>query len=212
MLYTPTYFAEKNEQKIRSLIEQNPFATVIAPQDDGKTPLLSHLPLIFSKTQGDENVLIGHMARGNPLWRQFQKRGNCMLVFHGPHTYISSRWYEENDVPTWNYAAVHLHGKIELIEDYQGQIDILKQMRDLFEGTDADAWQFVLPQDLSSERAVTKAIISFRFYTEKTEAKFKMSQNRNLKDRTNVMEGLAKRCDEQSQRVRELMLENEKSR
>jgi transcriptional regulator len=206
-MYTPKHFSKDSKSEVRDVIAQNSFATVLSYPKD-QTVLISHLPIIFSANPAEENILIGHMARQNPQWKHFRDNPNATMIFHGPHTYISPLWYRSGrDVPTWNYAVVHLHGKIELVEKFDEQVEILKQLTAVFEGP--TGWDFELPDDLLDESALTSAIISFKFHIEKTEAKFKLSQNRSKDDREGIIEGLKTRTDEQSKLVREMMLKNE---
>lgn len=105
----------------------------------------------------------------------------------------------------------HLNGKMELIESYSEQMEILKQLAHFFESPSPTPWEFELPEDLMSESALTSAIISFRFQIEKVETKFKLSQNRVPQDRQGVIEGLLERSDDMSKLVRAMMIENEKA-
>ena len=208
-MYLPKYFAQKDSAKVRKLIEQNSFATVLSfPQTE--PVYVNHLPIIFSSCAGEEEILIGHMAKQNPQWRHFQENPKSTLIFHGAHTYITPTWYTSgNDVPTWNYAVAHLHGKMELIEPYEQQIAILKQLAYVFEKSNPNPWTFELPPDLADENVLVSSIVSFKFYMEKIDTKFKLSQNRSAEDRQAVIAGLLERKDEMSHLVRELMLEEE---
>lgn len=209
-MYLPKHFSQNDEAKLRNLITQNAFATVLSfPTNE--TPFINHLPVIFSNQPGEGNVLIGHMAKRNPQWTHFRTNPNCTVIINGPHTYITPTWYKSGrDVPTWNYAVAHLHGKIELVEKFEDQIDILKQLSAFFEQPSPAPWEFELPDDLMDADSLTSAIISFKFHIEKVDAKFKLSQNRPKEDRLGVIDGLSQRTDEMSQLVREMMLENEK--
>jgi len=204
-MYLPKHFETNDHLKIRKLIEQNSFATILSFPEE-TAPFINHLPLIFSANKNEEQVLIGHMAKKNPQWTHFKKNPSSIVIINGPHTYITPRWYKSGkDVPTWNYAVAHLHGKVQLIEDYSGQIEILKQLTSFFEKPNKKPWEFELPDDLLQESELTSAIISFKFYIEKIESKFKLSQNRSKEDQKGVIEGLSKRDDNMSKLVREMM-------
>jgi transcriptional regulator len=207
-MYLPKYFAPKNQQKIRELISRNSFAVLISfPKES--TPLISHLPVIFSSKPGEENILIGHMAKANFHWKYFKKNPDGMIIINGEHTYITPRWYSSPSVPTWNYAVAHLYGKIELIEGFAKQVQILKELASFFEKSSPSPWKFNLPEGLDKENVLTASIISFKFHIEKIDAKFKLSQNRDKTDRAGVLDGLQKeRADDMSAAVRKLMLEN----
>jgi len=195
-MYLPDHFNIQDKDKINALIKQNPFATVISQVNDSQ-PFISHLPLIL-----DGDNLIGHMSRKNLHWQLFQKTPDCTVIFNGPHTYITPTWYKSGrDVPTWNYAVVHLHGTLELVEPFKEQLDILKKFSKVFD----PQWPFHLPNDLRGENELTAAIVSFRFHIKKIEAKFKLSQNRPMEDFNGIMNGLAQRSDENSAGVLKLM-------
>lgn len=210
MTYIPKHFSQGDEIKIRKLVEQNSFATILSFPENER-PFVNHLPIIFSSSSGEEEVIIGHMATRNPQWAHFKKNPDCTIIINGCHTYITPKWYKSGrDVPTWNYAIAHLHGKIELIESFNEQIEILKELSLFFEKPSIAPWEFDLPDDLLDESALTNAIISFKFHIEKIDAKFKLSQNRPIEDRLGIIDGLQERTDEMSKLVRDLMIENEK--
>lgn len=208
-MYLPKHFSQAEEVRVRTLIQQNGFATILSfPKNE--RPFINHLPIIFSSTDGEEKILIGHIAKRNPQWTHFQENSDCTMIISGGHTYITPRWYKSGrDVPTWNYAVAHLHGKIELVEAFDEQVEILKQLTTHFEKQSSIPWEFELPDDLQDETSLTSSIISFRFHIEKIDAKFKLSQNRSKEDRDGVIEGLSERSDDMSKSVREMMLENE---
>lgn len=207
-MYLAPHFRDSDEAKLRELILRNSFATVIS-YPTGAKPLINHFPIMPDAGR----VLIGHMARRNPQWRHFQENPECTMIIHGPHAYISPRWYKSGrDVPTWNYAVAHLHGKIELVQDFEEQTKILHKLSDHFEKDHPVPWKFELPEDLKEPAALTSAIISFRFRIEKAEVKFKFSQNRGEADRLGVIDGLSSRTDDLSRGVREIMLDFEKSK
>lgn len=208
-MYLPNHYSTNDIEKVKKLIERNSLATVLSfPQND--RPFINHLPIIFNSKIGEQEILIGHMAKANPQWKHFKQNPDCTLIINGEHTYISPRWYRSGrDVPTWNYAVAHLHGKIELVEDFDAQVDILKQLSTYFEKQSQTPWVFELPSDLLNENALTNAIISFKFHPEKIEAKFKLSQNRSLEDRQGVIDGLKlERQDDMSRVIRQLLIES----
>ncbi|MBY0386040.1 FMN-binding negative transcriptional regulator, partial [bacterium] len=143
--------------------------------------------------------LIGHLAKANPHWRSFSQ-SQATVVFHGPHTYITPKWYIENDVPTWNYSVVHITGSIELIENYDGIVECLKELTSHTERHWPSGWDFFIPEDLNGEN-LTKNIVGFRIKIEHIDFKKKLSQNRSAVDRAGILKGLETRTDENSRRV-----------
>ena len=114
-VYLPSCVRDTRPQAIAQLIRDYPFATLSPPTD--AEPQISHLPLLLTPT-APHGALIGHVARANPHWQRWL-RSPSIAIFHGPHAYVSPSWYTEPAamVPTWNYAVVHVHGTVELIDD-----------------------------------------------------------------------------------------------
>ena len=112
-MYIPKHFKKKDPEVAYELIRREPFATLLVQNQEGV--LGSHLPLLLDLA-GNEPKLVGHMSRSNPQWKLLEQGKEVLIVFHGPHAYISPKWYEENDVPTWNYAVVHVHGRVKAYE------------------------------------------------------------------------------------------------
>jgi transcriptional regulator len=175
-LYTPRNFLGRDEQAAK-LIEQHPFATLITTID-GAEPHITHLPMLHQ-----EGALAAHMARANPHWRAFAD-GRTVALFHGPHTYISPRWYVEPDknVPTWNYAVVHVHGRPEMLADTAVPEHIL-ELTALYE---QGAWA-PTPQKVA---ALAPGVVGFRMKAERIDVKVKMNQNRTAGDRAKVIDHL----------------------
>src|SRR3954454_11462855 len=106
-MYIPVAFDESDPVRPHAFIRRHSFAVLPSRHEGGL--VASHLPLLFDVEDGPKGRLLGHMARANPQWKQVV--GDVLVVFSGPHAYISPAWYEEEGtVPTWNYAAVHAYG------------------------------------------------------------------------------------------------------
>ncbi len=210
-MYLPKHFSSADGKQIRNLIQDNSFATILS-YPKNQPVFINHLPVIFSSLPGQDDILIGHMAKMNPQWNHFQENAQATIIINGAHAYITPTWYKSHDVPTWNYAVAHLHGKMELMSDFKDQISVLNQLVDFYERSHPQPWKFELPDDLKNEKSLMSAIISFKFHIEKIDAKFKMSQNRSPEDRQGVIDGLSARTDEMSSLVKAMMVENEKNR
>ncbi|NGY06651.1 FMN-binding negative transcriptional regulator [Solimonas terrae] len=190
-LYTPPSFAGGDRAAALRLIADRPFATLVTGVD-GEEPHITHLPLLH-----DGEQLSGHMARANPHWRCFE-RGQTVAIFHGPHAYVSPRWYETpaGHVPTWNYAVVHVAGRPVLLEaeDARRTIGELSARFD----PDFTAGARRLDQLLPS-------IVAFRMPIARLDAKFKMNQNRSSADRDGVIAALAASAVESDREVADWM-------
>jgi transcriptional regulator len=184
------------------LMDANPFATVISICNSMQ-PYISHLPLT-PRRNGDRIELIGHLARANPHSKVLGNQ-KVTAIFHGPHAYITPKWYAEDDVPTWNYAAVHALGPVKLIEDYEGILQCLQDLSAHAERHWTSGWKFFVPDDLK-EPVLTKSIVGFKIHVETIEHKNKMGQNRSKEDLGGVIRGLEKRDDDGSRGVRQELL------
>jgi transcriptional regulator len=106
-VYIPSSFNQADQATLHEFMRANSFATVVTTHDG--RPFASHLPLFLQGSAGTQGVLTGHMARANPQWQDMQTGADVLVMFHGPHAYVSPAWYEAESmvVPTWNYMAVH---------------------------------------------------------------------------------------------------------
>lgn len=195
-MYNPQKYKSSEIQEAFDLMDKNPFATILTVMNG--EPFVSHLPITPKKTE-DSIELIGHLARANPQWRFFAQ-STVTVIFQGPHTYITPKWYVENDVPTWNYSTVHVKGQVELIESYNGILDCLKDLTSHVERHWPSGWDFFVPDDLQGED-LTKHIVGFRVQVKDINFKKKLSQNRTPADRAGVLRGLETRADENSRLV-----------
>ncbi len=186
-LYTPAHFTTDDAAAIARLMLEHPFATLVTPATP--EPMISHLPLLLVADCQPHGTLVGHFARANPQW-QHAREVQSIAIFHGPHAYVSPSWYSEPErmVPTWNFASVHAHGELEIIDnaaDAQGIIDALVRR---FEATRASPWTF--EREERERDALMGAIVPFRMHVRRIDAKFKLSQNRSRDDRARVINAL----------------------
>lgn len=176
-LYTPPHFGNESRAEALALIRAWPFATLITTTAD--EPHISHLPLLLEGEQ-----LTGHMARANPHWQAFAS-GHTTAVFHGPHAYISPNWYVDpaREVPTWNYATVHVHGRPQLIDDAAAKLAVVDATTVAFEPP-AAPWRRQL--EGTRLQAMLGSIIAFHIPLTRLATKFKMNQNKTPADRALV--------------------------
>jgi transcriptional regulator len=186
MVYVPPDFNEDRAEVLDAFIAENAFATLFTSGPAG--PIASHVPLLH---EPERRVLIGHLARPNPQVEDLRAGATALAVFHGPHAYVSPRWYEVHPaVPTWNYAAVHATGPLRALEDPAALADIVRRLSAKFEAGAAAPWR---AEDLPEPyfRGMLKGIVGFELAIERLEGKFKLSQNRQPRDRVRVSEALA---------------------
>jgi transcriptional regulator len=199
-MYIPTYFKVTNVDEIWEFVQQNSFGTIVTTEQ-GK-PIATHLPLGLHK-KGDEYYITGHMAYGNPQWRTFETYEDVLVMFQGPNAYISSSWYSHENVPTWNYQAIHLYGKAsilekdELIEELTVMLEKYEQKRE-----NSVLWDKLSPNLLENQ---LKGIIGFKIKVEEIQAAYKLSQNRSETDYTNIIEKLQNEGNSNSKQLAEQM-------
>ncbi|UCZ71503.1 FMN-binding negative transcriptional regulator [Bacillus pumilus] len=184
-MHVPSFFQMKDMEKIKSFIQSNSFATVVTTTDE--KPIATHIPVSFHQVE-DSYVITGHMAIGNPQWKTFEENENVLVIFQGPHAYISSSWYEKEAVPTWNYQAVHVYGKAVLLE----KGELVKEITTMLETYESHREQPVLWDTLSDEllEKQMKGIVGFKIIIDEVQAAFKLSQNRNERDYAHIIEKL----------------------
>src|SRR5690349_18609188 len=113
-MYIPKYYREEDREHILAFLRQNNFPAIVS--FDGEKPVATHTPTeVVEDAQGGLTVY-GHFSRANPQWKTFGDQ-EVLLIFQGAHTYISPRWYNHLNVPTWNYMVIHVYGKVRLMQD-----------------------------------------------------------------------------------------------
>jgi transcriptional regulator len=190
-VYVPEAFAQKETSELHALLDRYPFGTLVVP---GTPPEISHVPFVLDRARGGERgALVGHVARANPIWRGFGDHSPVVVIFVGPHAYVSPAWYADRDaVPTWNYAVVHVHGLPRILEEESEVKCVLQALVEVNENGRTDRWRI---DDLSPGRyaELSRAIVAFEIPIDRLEAKFKLSQNRTGEDVDGVLRGLAER-------------------
>lgn len=188
-MYIPPYYKEKDEQKLIEFMQAYNFATLISTMDSNI--YATHLPFVIEK-RGDKLILVCHMAKANPQWEVFTQN-EVLVIFQGPHAYISPTHYEkQQNVPTWNYIAVHATGKTKIISEPVEVIALMEKTINHFEKGFYEQWK-----SLSAEyvNGMLKAIVGFEIEVTKLEGKFKLSQNKTKNEQQNIVDSLGKSED-----------------
>ncbi|MEC1554766.1 FMN-binding negative transcriptional regulator [Bacillus haynesii] len=199
-MYIPKYFKVENVDETLDFVQKNSFGTIVTTEQ-GK-PIATHLPLGFNK-KGDDYYITGHVAYGNPQWRTFETCKDVLVMFQGPHAYISSSWYGHEDVPTWNYQAVHIYGQASILERDE-LIEELTVMMEKYEKHRENPilWDNLSPQLLENQ---LKAIVGFKIQVENIQAAYKLSQNQNDTDYMNIIDQLQNEGDPNSEQLAAVM-------
>ncbi|MDY7223621.1 FMN-binding negative transcriptional regulator [Halalkalibacterium halodurans] len=205
-MYIPKYYKITDVNEVRDFIQKNSFGTLVTTNQE--TPIATHLPLALNK-RGDGYYVTGHLAYGNHQWRTFETCRKVLVMFQGPHAYISSSWYSEENVPTWNYQAVHLYGKASILEKEE-LIEELTLMLEKYEKHRENPvlWEKLSPELLEKE---LKGIVGFKIEVEEIQAAYKLSQNRNERDYMNIIEHLKSEEPPNSKQMAKLMEERLKN-
>jgi transcriptional regulator len=203
-MYIPSRYRELDSEVVEQFLRDNDFATLVS--FDGQQPVATHLLVDFERRPDETLVLNGHMARANRQWRTFEDGREVLTIFAGPHTYISPRWYNHTNVPTWNYMAVHVYGRPRIISETAELFALLKRLVDKHEGSVGGSRPYRLeglPEDFAHKQM--QAIVGFQIEITRMEASFKLSQNRDHESYDNVVAELYRRTDDNSLAVADEM-------
>ncbi len=215
-MYNPKHFQEHRPELIRMLVDRFPLATLVLHGQQGLEA--NHLPMLWFG-EGLTGSLQGHVARANRIWQlpgsiegvQARSRSElpALAIFHAGEGYVSPSWYPSKQedgkvVPTWNYAVVHVNGRLRFIHDPVWLEAFLGTLTDRHEAQRAQPWHISdAPQ--AYRDAQYPAIVGLELQIERVEAKFKLSQNRSAADRAGVLAGLAEDGDARALQLRAWM-------
>lgn len=179
-MYIPRHFAQHDRALVLDVMRAHSFAVLVSA-DDHRAPFATHLPLIISEREvaGESRVLIeGHFAKGSPHRKYLEASPEAMVIFSGPHAYMSPRVYPDREhVPTWNYLAVHAYGTLQWLPEPSDKDALLKRLIAIHEPGYAEQWRGLSPEFQAS---LLGAIVAFEIEIENDhlEAKFKLNQAR----------------------------------
>lgn len=191
-MYVPSHFAESRVEVLHDLIRSHPFGALVVLASDGLDA--NHIPFEIDPEPAPFGTLRGHVARANPVWRDFSSQVDALVMFQGAHAYISPAWYVTKKehgkvVPTWNYAVVHAHGPLRVIDDRKWLREFVGKLTDRHEAPRSDPWKVTdAPADFID--TMVAAIVGIEIPIAKLAGKWKVSQNRPAQDRAGVIEGL----------------------
>ncbi len=200
-MYIPKNNLNENIEDVKSFIDKNGFAILVSQMQDKLWA--THIPLQLSTNENSKNILVGHIAKANPQWKYFDTKTEVMAIFLGVHSYISSSWYQEPNVPTWDYLAVHIYGNLSIISDeklYQSLESLVNKYEKYSENP-------MTMQKIPAKMMETdlQGVVGFEILITDVHAKKKLSQNRNDKDYSNIIHELEKKSDSQSREVAQEM-------
>jgi transcriptional regulator len=185
-MYIPEHFRARDQETAIAFMRANPFAILISQTDEG--PFATHLPLAVHQIEG-KLILRGHVAKANPHWQYLESQRAALVIFHGPHAYISpSNYMTQEVVPTWNYGAVHAYGEAGVFAEPEQLLIVLHDLIGRFEARYAEQWAGL--SEAYRQRMLSH-IVGFEIAVTKLEAKFKLSQNRTKQEQENVIASLS---------------------
>lgn len=186
-MYTPEMYQNHNQAEIEQFLQTNAFG-ILVNTTDGKM-WGTHIPLELDTNLDGKKILVGHIALENPQSKSLKNKDEVLCIFNGPHAYISSSWYDHENVPTWNYIAVHVYGKVRLHNLTETIADLTKLV-DKYEKNQQNP---VSVQNFSKRTMLqAHAILGFEIEITEIQATKKMSQNRDDKNFENIVETLEK--------------------
>jgi transcriptional regulator len=195
-MYKLPYFTEEDSEKVIHFMQQHSFAVVTGFGDP--YPVASQLPLEI-EVKDNELFLSGHLMKNTDHHKAFEQNDHVLVVFNGPHCYVSASWYTNPSVAsTWNYMAVHAKGKIQFTDE-EGTYKAIRNITNKYEGTHTEAaFSKLAPEYINR---LTKAIVGFTIKVESIENVFKLSQNHEEATRKNIVQKLRERGDENSMAI-----------
>ncbi|WP_297702758.1 FMN-binding negative transcriptional regulator [uncultured Eudoraea sp.] len=186
-MYIPQHYKNENLKEVKEFIINNSFGILINHMN-GK-PWATHIPLELDKDANGKDILVGHIAKANPQWKYFTEGTEVLCIFNGPHSYVSSSWYVEEEVPTWNYIAVHVYGLLK-IQDNKALMTSLHKLVDKYERKSENP---ISLNNLSKNTLrQVKGVVGFEIEIKEIQAAYKLSQGRE-QDHPRIIEELAKR-------------------
>ena len=195
-MYTPDILKIEDRDEITAIIQQNSFAALTGPGADGRITG-THLPFMYDPSVGEHGRLIAHMGKSNDHWQGFSGDVEFMVIFAGPHGYISPAWYaDEPAVPTWNYVAIHAYGVPRVIEDETAKRQMLVNLIAENEAQFDAPWTYQGSENFMS--AMIRATVAFEIDITQLDAKAKLGQNRTDGDKSGTVQGLRSQGDDMS--------------
>jgi len=187
-MYVPAHFDASDVGFCHDVIRAHPFASITTGGATGEL-LASHLPFVLDADRGPRGTLIAHLARANPHHDELARGAMALVVFTGPHAYVSPTWYETQPaVPTWNYCVVHAYGVARFLDE-PATVRYLSRLASQFETAGDKAWRLdALEADYRIK--MTRGIVAFEIEIGRLQGKAKLSQNRSDIDVTHVIEAL----------------------
>jgi transcriptional regulator len=209
-MYLPAHFEENRLEILHELISTHPLGTLVTLGSGGLEA--NHIPFELAAAERDAGTLRAHAARANAVWKDHSRDIDALVIFQGPHAYISPSWYATKQetgkvVPTWNYCVVHATGPLRVIDDRDWLRGMVERLTRRFESTRPSPWHVSdAPADFIEKQLA--AIVGIEIPIRKLTGKWKVSQNRPEPDRHGVVAGLRAQIDPNAKAMADLVQKN----
>ncbi|MEC7263695.1 MAG: FMN-binding negative transcriptional regulator [Bacteroidota bacterium] len=202
-MYIPSYYENKDLPEIKKFLLENSFGILVNVVDN--KPWGTHIPLELEKDKDGRDILVGHIAKANPQSKVLGQDNEVLCIFNGPHAYVSSSWYKEEEVPTWNYIAVHVYGKLNLLTEEETMASMYLLV-DKYEKSSKNpiSLQNMSPKTLRQ----VKGVVGFQILITDIQATYKLSQTRP-EDHAMIISELGEREDPGSKAIARTMQGNQ---
>lgn len=210
-MYLPSQFEETRSEVLHALIVNHPLATLITSGDNGF--LANHIPVAHSPSPAPFGVLAGHVARANPIWREYRDGSEVLAIFQGPDAYITPSHYPEKAVsgkvvPTWDYAVVHARGNLRFIHEKEWLLSLVGRLTHSHEASMPSPWAVTDAPEGYLDKMLG-AIVGFEITIKTLTGKWKVSQNRNAADQRGVIDGLRHQATTDGVAIAEMLSERQ---
>lgn len=203
-MYLPKHFDQQDLESLTSLVQAYPLGALVTQQDGALEA--NHIPFLLEGKLESGGKLIGHVAKGNPVWKIDSTSQESLVIFQGPEAYITPNWYPSKQVhhlvvPTYNYAVVHVYGTLSVTHDEATKHRIVTDLTRSMEKARKSTWQVSdAPADFIEK--MLNAIVGIEINITRVQAKWKVSQNRDLTDRNGIAQALSEQTSsERDQRM-----------
>ncbi|WP_326539782.1 FMN-binding negative transcriptional regulator [Pseudorhodoferax sp.] len=202
-MYTPPAYAEHDRTRLHACMREWSFATLVTHGSDGAQA--THLPFLLDSDDGQLGRLTTHLARNNRQLLDLEEGAAALVLFQGPHAFISPSWYDNrNTFPTWNYTAVHARGQPRLVTEPEAIRQVLVRTVRTYDTPLGGSWTFEgMPESMTGPRL--RAIVALEIPIASLEGKMKLNQDKSLADRRGVIAALERQGDAQALAVARLM-------
>lgn len=200
-MYVNPHFAERELPVLQDIIDDVRFGLLVICSDG---PLAAHIPFVLHRHEGRLGTLVAHVSARDPLARHLDGEHEALAIFSAPRAYVSPRWCPSGGLPTYNFLAVHAHGRPRRLEDPDVVLDHLSELVQVHEQRFSQPWSLAaVADDYVDERL--PHIAAFTLQIDALQGKRKLSQNRTAEDREGIIGGLRERGKDDDLAIAEVM-------